>query len=316
MRRDHHEIRVPGECRILGWPAPLALFLVVLAATAWAADPLEEVYAAQGRLFVARLANAPFPHPARAEGHTYHEILYTAPEHYSDNTVALFIPKGFRATARVDFVVHFHGWRNTVAGTLATYHLAEQLVASGKNAVLVVPEGPSNAPDSFGGKLEDEGGFARFMGEIVGVLAARAGFPVQQPLTIGRIILSGHSGGGEVIASVLARGGLAKNADEVWLFDALYSPPAAYLAWADRTHGRLLDLYTDHGGTKANSENLMALLVRRGTPPLAVEETQLDARALSLSPLTFIHTDLAHDDVMAKRGEFALFLKTSGLEDR
>src|SRR6185503_15680092 len=101
---------------------------------------------------------------------------FTAKEHYSDNTVALFIPKKFRETDRVDFVVHFHGWHNSVAGTLATFHLIEQLVASGKNAVLVVPEGPRNAPDSFGGKLEDADGFKNFMAEVVVTLQARAGF--------------------------------------------------------------------------------------------------------------------------------------------
>ena len=280
-----------------------------------AAPSLEETYVAQGQLIVAQFASAPFPHPARAEGHTYDGKLYSANEHYSDNTVALFIPKGFRETGRVDFVVHFHGWRNTVAGTLATFHLVEQLVASGKNAVLVVPEGPHDAPDSFGGKLEDADGFKRFMDEVVATLRARANFKTKD-FSVGRIILSGHSGGYHVIAGILDRGGLAKNADEVWLFDALYGQTDSYLNWSDRVHGRLLNIYTDHGGTKDESDNLQTRLRARGTAIYAIEETVLAADKLRGSQFVFIHTDLVHDDVMAKRSEFELFLNTSVLADR
>ena len=282
-----------------------------------AAPSLEETYAAQGRLILAPFASAPFPHPARADGHTYQKKLYPSAEHYADNTVALFIPKGFRETGRVDFVVHFHGWRNTVAGTLASFHLIEQLVASGKNAVLVVPEGPHDAPDSFGGKLEDADGFKRFMDEVVATLRDHAIFHANpKDFSVGRIILSGHSGGYHVIAGILDHGGRPNNADEVWLFDALYGQTDSYLNWSDRTHGRLLNIYTDHGGTKDESEKLQARLLARGTPILATEETALAADKLKTSQFVFIHTDLAHNDVVAKRNEFTLFLKTSALADR
>ncbi len=296
--------------------APLFFLLVAIAARfAVAGENLEEMYAPQGRLIVASFASAPFPHPARADGHTYDGKLYPQAEHYADSTVALFIPKGFRETGRIDFVVHFHGWRNTVAGTLASFKLVEQLIASGKNAVLVVPEGPHNAPDSFGGKLEDAGGFKRFMDEVVATLRQRAAFKTKD-FSVGRIILSAHSGGYHVIGGIVDRGGLPKNADEVWLFDALYGEQDKYLAWADRTHGRLLDIYTDHGGTKENSEAMIALLKKRGTPIFAAEETGATPEALKTNQFVFLHTDLVHDDVMAKRNEFTLFLKTSGLEDR
>lgn len=293
---------------------PLALILA-LPTFAPAAPSLEETYAAQGRMIVTQLPSAPFPHPLRTEGHTYDGKLYTAKEHYSDNTVAIFIPKGFRESGRVDFVVHFHGWRNTVAGTLATFQLVEQLVASGKNAVLVVPEGPHDAPDSFGGKLEDADGFKRFIDDVVATLRARGGFQTKE-FSAGRIILSGHSGGYHVIAGIVDRGGLAKNADEVWLFDALYGQVDSYVKWSDQTHGRLLNIYTDHGGTKDESEKLQQRLLARGTAIYATEETALKPDALKRAQFVFIHTDLVHDDVMAKRNQFEFFLKTSVLDDR
>jgi len=293
----------------------LSFWLLALPALAGTAPGLEETNAAQGRLIVASFASAPFPHPARAEGHTYQGKLYAAAEHYADSTVAIYIPKGFRETDRIDFVVHFHGWNNTVAGTLETFHLAEQLVASGKNAILVVPEGPHDAPDSFGGKLEDAGGFQRFMDEVLATLRDRAGFK-RETFSAGRIILSGHSGGYHVMAGILDRGGLTKNADEVWLFDAFYGQTDSFVGWAQRSPGRLIDLYTDHGGTKEETEKLITHLRAVDTTIFQAEEAQLDPASLTGRHYVFIHTDLTHNEVLDKRGEFALFLKTSVLTDR
>lgn len=290
----------------------LVLFSALLAQ---AAPSLEETFASQGRLILAPFASAPFPHPERAAGHTYQGRHFPAKDHYADNTVALFIPHGFRPSTSLDFVIHFHGWTNTVASTLRTFQLVEQIVASNKNAILVIPEGPYNAPDSFGGKLEDADGFKRFMAEVIATLRTRADFKTQD-FAVGRIILSAHSGGYRVIAGILDRGGLEKNADEVWLFDALYGHTDSFLAWAEHTHGRLLNIYTDHGGTKEESEKLQARLIARGTPTLFAEEKALQADALRDSRFVFIHTDLAHDQVADARQQFALFLKTSVLADR
>ena len=59
-----------------------------------------------------------FPHEKRAKGHTYEGKAYPADLHYSDRTVAIFVPKGFRAGDATDLVFYFHGWRNNVDDTL------------------------------------------------------------------------------------------------------------------------------------------------------------------------------------------------------
>lgn len=292
----------------------LLLALLLFASTvACLAESLEQTYTGQGRLIVTQFVSAPFPHPARAAGHKYKDQDYPAQDHYADSTVAVFIPKGFRESASVDFVIHFHGWFNTVAGTLSGYKLVDQFVASGKNAVLVVPEGPHNAPDSFGGKLEDAGGFKRFMEELTSTLKQRAVF--KKDFTPGIIILSGHSGGYRVMSAIVDRGGLPASVQEVWLFDALYAEADKFLAWSDREQGRLLNIYTDHGGTKGDSEAMMERLKKRDTPFLATEESKLRPEELQTNKLVFIHTDLPHNDVVEKRNQFCLFLKTSALGD-
>ena len=277
-------------------------------------ESLEQIYAPFGQLIVTQFVSAAFPHPARADGHVYHDEFYSAKEHYSDSTVAMFIPKNFRATDKIDFVVHFHGWRHTVASTLAEYKLIEQFAASGKNAVLIVPQGPYNAPDSFGGKLEDTNGFKVFMDEAVEKLRASGLAPAN--FQIGRIILSGHSGGYHVMAAILDHGGLADNIREVWLFDALYGGTDNFVAWQKNQNGRLLDIYTDHGGTKEETENLMASYKTNAVSFFASEDRNAAPENLRTNQLVFLHTDLLHDDVVAKRGTFEQFLKSSCLEDR
>jgi hypothetical protein len=282
--------------------------------TARGAD-LKQQYAAEGELILARLASAPFPHPSRVEGHRYGGQLYSAKEHYSDNSVAIFIPKGYRETGKIDFVVHFHGWKNHVERVLDHYQLIEQLAASGRNAVLVVPQGPRDAPDSAGGKLEDADGFKRFMTDVADTLRKNSTLK-RKDFTLGQIVLSGHSGGYQVMASILDRGGLTEHVREVWLFDSLYAKSPSFLAWIDRKQGRFLDVYTEHGGTKAETEKLMATLKNRGADFIARKESEMNADLLRSNRIIFLYSDLPHDEVVHKRQAFREYLQTSCLQKR
>ncbi len=275
---------------------------------------LPQQYAEYGELIVTQFVSAPFPHPDRAQGHKYKEEFYSAADHYSDSTVAIFIPKGFHETGRVDFVVHFHGWRNDVAGVLKGYRLIEQLMESGRNAVLVVPQGPRDAPDSFGGKLEDSDGFKRFMAEAVQTLREKSSLK-KKDFEIGRIVLSGHSGGYQVISSILDRGGLTEKVKEVWLFDALYARTDKFLAWLDRKQGRLINIYTEHGGTKKETEQMMETLKERGIKFFSGKENELKLEDIRGGGAVFLFTDLPHNDVIEKHRTFRDFLKTSSLAE-
>jgi hypothetical protein len=271
-------------------------------------------YAPYGDLMITQFASAPFPDSSRQGGHTYHGQFYSAEDHYSDSTVALFVPKNFHAENQIDFVIHFHGWNHTVAGTIPEYKLIEQFAASGKNAILVVPQGPYNAPDSFGGKLEATNGFARFMDEAMAKLQA-LGHLTNTNASIGRIILSGHSGGYHVIAAILNHGGLTDKVQEVWLFDALYGGTEDFVAWQKSGQGRLLDIYTDHGGTREETESLMSSLKNQGVEYFAAEEANVLPGNLLTNRLIFLHTDMVHNDVVSKRCTFEDFLKTSCLQN-
>ena len=276
-------------------------------------EPLEAKFATLGTLIVAPFASAPFPHPARAEGRNYHGEFFSAAEHYSDSTVAMFVPNCFRAADPIDFVVHFHGWNNTVAGTLSQFNLVQQFCDSGKNAVLIIPQGPRHAPDSFGGKLEDTNGFKVFMDEAVAKLRA-SGVLGETNVAIGDLILSGHSGGYHVMAGIVDRGGVPIR--EVWLFDALYGNTENFVAWQSKQKGRLLDIYTDRGGTLDETLGLMASYKTNRVRFTSLEEADSSAADLQRHKITFVHSGLKHNEVIFRRGEFAEFLKTSCLSDK
>jgi len=277
------------------------------------AAPLPEFYSGQGQLICAQLASAPFPHPQRAEGREYKGQFFSAQKHYADSTVAIFVPRGFRETSRIDFVVHFHGWNNHVARVLERYQLIEQFRQSGRNAVLVVPQGPRDAPDSFSGKLEDPDGFQKFMQEVMATLHKKSAL-TNRNSSIGKIILSGHSGGYQVISSILGHGGLSGKVKEVWLFDALYAHTDRFLAWFQKEHGRLLVLYTEHGGTKEETEQFIAILKQRGMPFFTGEESEITPAELHQSQPIFLYTGLEHDAVIQGQRAFQRFLLSSVLE--
>lgn len=279
-----------------------------------AEEALVKKFSAHGDLVFTPFATAPFPHPSRAAGRTYRDVVYPAEKHYSDNTVALFIPADYRGRGRVDFVIHFHGWRNTVAGTLAQFKLIEQFIASNKDAILIVPEGPRDAPDSGGGKLEDPDGFKNFIAEAVALLQQRGA--LASNATVGEVILSGHSGGYQVISSIVTHGGLTDRVREVWLFDGLYAQTDKFLAWAEQTGGRFLNIYTDAGGTKKQTEAMIATLKQKGKSPWSTTDRAVLPRELKAHRYIFLHTDLGHNEVLAQRRTFQQFLETSGLKTR
>ncbi len=95
-----------------------------------------------------------FPDTGRANGHVYDGVLYDAKNHYSDSSVIMVIPPGFIPTDKTDFVFWFHGWRNSIDSSLEIFHISDQFVAAGKNAILVLAETAKNAPDTYGGKLQ------------------------------------------------------------------------------------------------------------------------------------------------------------------
>jgi hypothetical protein len=118
------------------------------------------------------------------------------------------------------------------------------------------------------------------------------------------------------MAYILMRGGLSASIKQVILLDALYADTEKYVYWLDHYDGKLIDIYTDHGGTKDDSENLMADLKGWGIPFVSYNnESDVTDFGLANNRLVFIHTDLPHNEVPFERDEFMRFVKASCLDN-
>jgi len=285
-------------------------FLIVTITSILYSQDITERYSELGEIYILELASAPFPHPERTDGHNYKNQKYSFQEHYNDSSVALFIPKGFEPTAPTNIILYFHGWYNNIDTASTQFKIIEQVSQSNKNAIFIFPEGPKNAPDSFGGKLEEKNGLKNLIGDVLKILLEKGKIYSEN---VGDIILAGHSGAYRVISFCLKHGGLTPKVSDVILFDALYSNTEHFTYWIENYNGRFINIYTDNGGTKSKTENMMKDFDNRGIAYFNAKELDVNLNDLQNNRLIFIHSDLTHNEVISKREQFLNYLRTSKL---
>jgi hypothetical protein len=255
-------------------------------------------------------SNTSFPEYKRLHGYTYDSVYFDFSKHYDDSSVIAFVPAKFRQVRNsVDLVFWFHGWHNSIDTALNYYHLASQFSNADKNAILVLAEAAKDAPDSYGGKLEQTGVFKELLKDVLQNLRKRG--TITPSCSSGNIILAGHSGAYRVIAFILQNGGSKIN--EVDLFDALYGETGKFLEWIKKdTSNRFINFYTNTGGgTDEVSMQIMKDLKNQNLPFLFSEEEGLRSSALKSSNLIFIHSKREHNDIIFNPDNFRLFLESS-----
>lgn len=253
----------------------------------------------EGRLALPSFTSAPYPHASREQGYKN----YPRDPHYTDSTVGVFVPSGFKPGKTVDFVVHFHGHNNHVSQVFTQFGLARQMQLSGLNAVLLVPQGPRDAADSGCGKLElSPTGLSDLLQEALKFLSL--------PGKVGRVILTAHSGGYKVTSAILARHEKV-NVTDVLLFDATYGGLPAFADWAAGSGSRrLVSICTDHLGHE--NAQLVALLQKKGQQPRVMLEEDVQPSDLRRRGSLFVlTTTLEHNEVVSKRDYFGRWLATS-----
>lgn len=249
-----------------------------------------------------------FPDTGRANGHFYHDSLYTAAAHYSDSSVIVITPENFSPQKKVDLIFWFHGWSNNIDTALVEYGLRRQFAESGINAVLVLAETTKDAPDSFGGKLEQKNTFHELVNDVMKKLVSIHAIPPGSQA--GNIVLAGHSGAYRVMAYILQNGNVP--VQEVILFDALYAERDKFLSWlTENKEHRFIDLYTDHGGTLDESKEMMQNVKQLNISMDSLEEADLTPAKLQQNRVLFIHTLHQHNDIIQHPDNFALFLDNS-----
>ncbi|MCX8010669.1 MAG: hypothetical protein N3A61_05905, partial [Ignavibacteria bacterium] len=127
----------------------------------------------------------------------------------------------------------------------------------------------------------------------------------------GNIILSGHSGGYHVISFILMRGGLNQNIKEIFLFDALYGQTEKFVYWFTKFGGKMINIYTESGGTKEESEALMEDLDGWGIPYFSSVEKSATLDDLKNNKLIFLFTKLDHNQCQYTNNNFKNYLSAS-----
>lgn len=286
----------------------LLLFIVICQMQISAQKVLKTDSSDIGLLIKTATTYAPFPEQARKTGFRLNTINYPAAAHYQDSTVAIFIPKHFEPTDSIDYIVHLQGWWAEIDDVLEHSQIAEQLSESRKNAILIVPQGPKNVPDTYGGKLEKKDGFKMFMHAIHHTIIKHLGCQEQQ---IGNIVLSGHGGGFRMIGYILMNGGMRERIKEAWVFDDLYDQLAIFSTWMERYDGRFINLFTINGGTYKTTIEFMDHLMGWDIPFQQFREDDLDLRKVKKVGTYFIYASTRPEQVLFKTRAFYKFLISS-----
>ncbi len=262
-----------------------------------------------GELIIRPFENAPYPHSSRENGYKNGEKTFPKDPHYVDSSVGIFIPKSFVGDEKVNYVVHFHGWGNSVSKVFSQFKLAQQLADSKVNAILLVPQGPKDASDSGCGKLElDKDGFKNLIDEVTKFLNAEGKIKTSE---VGSIVLSAHSGGYKVTAAILDHGGLTDKITDVLLLDASYGSLPWFVDYAKGGNRRLVSLFTEH--LSDENEEIMTLMKKADIAYAEVDEAKLSPEQLRQREPIFMPTKLAHNDVPMKNEYFRKLLETSAL---
>ncbi len=253
-----------------------------------------------------------FPDTGRTNGHSYDHVVYTAAEHYNDNSVLIIIPPQLIVKKKVDVIFWFHGWRNNIDSAAEYFELIKQFLASKRNAILILPETTKNAPDSYGGKLEQKDIFKHLLNDVLDILKKEK--IISKRTGTGNILLAGHSGAFRVMAYILQNGGM--EVKQIILFDGLYSQVDKFTKWiqADTSH-RFINLYTNKGGgTDEVSEKMMQVLREKNIPFINTEENKLTVAMLKTINILFIYSLKEHNDVINRPDHnFRLFIVNSPL---
>lgn len=289
----------------------LFLLLCVITNGLWANEAtLDWQTTAYGKFALVYMKQAPFPHESRKNGFTVNSTVYSFEEHYNNSTVAIIIPKGYVPRNDANVIIYIHGNMACLDRVLSVHQLGEQLDASKKQAILIIPQGPYKAPDSMDGKLDDPDGAKKLIEEALSLLQSESSVSLnKKPLKLKKVIIMGHSGAYYTLGSIVNKGGV--NVSEAYLLDATYGQLSCFATWAPKSKHRLISIFTQHLAWR-NTE-LMALLSKTRTPFKVCVDKEADPSIFKNNRILFIPTTLTHVQVPYESKLVERALKTSKL---
>jgi hypothetical protein len=168
----------------------------------------------------------------------------------------VFIPQGFAYAEMVDVILYFHGNKQGDFQTINQYWngklhnilLREDLIASGKNALLVAPTLGENPGHGLSGNADlgifgSPGAGTTYLGQVMDWLGTYEPRYALNCLTpkVRRVVLAGHSGGGNPIH--LQMESMKASICELWCFDVVYGDVSDWIKFAYYNPTKRLTFY-------------------------------------------------------------------------
>ena len=146
----------------------------------------------------------------------------------STGRAIVLIPNDLPASATsVEVLLHLHGFTPGGRGRgkdgtgdpedVAVARIAQQIEASGRPMIAILPQGTIN--DFFANQAKFD--LDAYVEETLGLVPATL-WPAQKSRTPGDVILSAHSGGGDVLANLMNSGRIPRSVKGLLLFDAVH----------------------------------------------------------------------------------------------
>jgi hypothetical protein len=187
----------------------------------------------------------------------------------------VYVPAGIDRARPLDVVVFFHGWNGCAAAVASpvaipcraqgprrgALDLVGQMRASGRAAVLVIPQLAMERPSGDAGRFRRPEHFRIFLQEVLDGVAPQVG--ARSVDALGRVIIAAHSGGYEAALLVLKHGGVT--VDQLSFFDAFYGGTYQVAGWLqqsleDPSLGRRFVSVYGGSGAGAGSRAMLRLL--------------------------------------------------------
>jgi len=187
----------------------------------------------------------------------------------------VYFPTKFNKDNPLNIVVYIHGWHNCISNCILdvgkgvnctpsgakriSYGLIKQIESADPTSLLLLPEVQYDQPSSDPGLLGKNNGFLNFMNDLFDQLTPIIG---KKSLSdVNHIMVFSHSGGYVALSAIATIGGVPQ-VREIILLDSLYGNFDRYDQFVKQNLAkfgdgsakyRLGNIYTDNGGTYANS---------------------------------------------------------------
>ncbi len=248
----------------------------------------------------------------------------------------VYVPAGLDRRAPLSVVVFFHGWHgcaSVVAGAdvapcvphghrRVPLGLVRQMRAARADAVLIVPQFAMDVAATEPGTFRDDGGFRRFLAEILARIEPHVGLHRVDDLA--RVVLASHSAGFVPLLHALERGGVPVT--EVALFDSMYDHRVRFEHWV-MTHAgrfnalsrhamRFVCVYQDPGiagAARRMAVSLQKYFASRGRRDVVFVRDDPARLQPGEAHAAIVFARVPGDHAMTARANFAAVLRGAGL---